>query len=394
MTCERSARRRSWARAAVVLVSLLGLASRSPRPAHAAPAAALESAAVAPTERDRAEALRLLREGNRLFDEGSYQEALTRYQEAHARVHSTKLLFNLAQAYRMLERPVEALDLYERFLVEVPDAAPALRAEAERQRANLEQRVAMLDVTAEGDRGDVIVGARVSVDGADEGVTPLGRPVRVTLGPHQIVVEPSDAAAAPFIARVDVSAGQRLVVTARLAPAPTAPAPVSAIEPPRAALTRSPTTAKVVVAAPAATTSGGAAPRLGLMARADLDWRLTGTGVAAAITSRVGAHTEIAVGGFWWPVQGAPVGGASLGGSVYLARPPFRPLISADAQLYVQGGAHWAARAAGGLMWDLDEHLGLFATAGIEHTSRRLVVNGAQTAETFFVPAVGVQGRL
>jgi len=372
----RRSRRAPAALAAAIVVTLL------------APAPGL--AAADGSEPDKVEALRALREGNRLFDAGDYQGALARYQNAYDRIPSPKLFFNFGQVYRTLGRPVDALDFYERFLAEAHDAAPALRAEAERHRAQLQGAIASIEVTAE-DQAGPVTGAEVSVDGAACGTTPLPRPVRVMPGPHEVVVR-RRAGGAPFVERVEARAGGRAAVTARWpAAAATAPRPAPAIQPPP------PSTAARAPVAPDARIAAGtrASSGLGVVVRADLDWRLAGAGAAGALTYAAGTRAELAAGGFLWPVQGHTIGGASLGGTIHPGGDGrWRPLLSADAQLYFDGGAHWAARAAAGLRCDLTPHLGLFAAAGVEHTSTTFAVGGARTAATFFVPALGVLGRL
>src|SRR6266700_981202 len=97
-------------------------------------------AQAAATEAERLEALRDLKEGNRLFEAGDYMAALARFESAYGKVPSPKLFFNFGQVHRRLGRTVEALEFYERFLAETPGAPAKLRAEAQQWIADLERR--------------------------------------------------------------------------------------------------------------------------------------------------------------------------------------------------------------------------------------------------------------
>jgi hypothetical protein len=384
LTTSEAAHLHPWRRIASLLV-LLAVASASGAVRAQAPA-------------DKQEALGLLHEGNRLFDGGDYQGALSRYKQAYARVPSPKLLFNVGQAERALGHLVEALESYQRFLAEAKDAPAALRAEAQRRCAELEKATAALDVSAERD-GAPIAGVQISIDGAAYGVTPLAHPVRVMPGTHQVVVEPGGGAPA-VVTRVEAPANAR---TAVRVPVPPVASPSPAIADASTELLPVPAApvAGDVQPAPAAATAVAmaAAPpghrgRLGVVARADLDWRFAGAGGAAALTFGVTERLEIAAGGFIWPVGGAPngpIGGASLGGTVYLSAGRLRPLLAADGQLYFSDGPHAAARAALGVAWDVAAHLSVLLSAGVEHLFGEVLV---ARSKTFPVPAIGVIGRI
>ncbi|MGC4122174.1 MAG: hypothetical protein QM765_47860 [Myxococcales bacterium] len=95
--------------------------------------------------RDRAKALLL--EGNRLLDEGQYLEALKRFEEAYAAFPSPKLQFNLAQTLRELGRDLQALEHYERFLIEARETdAPGLFQAARARVAELKGRIATVEL--------------------------------------------------------------------------------------------------------------------------------------------------------------------------------------------------------------------------------------------------------
>jgi tetratricopeptide (TPR) repeat protein len=350
------------------------------------------STARAQTPAEKQEALGLLREGNRLFDAGDYAGALSRYQRAYAQVPNPKMLFNIGQAERALGRSVDALGAYERFLAEARDAPTALRAEAERHRADLEKATATIEVVAER-AGVPAAGAQVSVDGAAYGATPLDRPVRVMPGAHQVVVEPGGGAP-PLVVRVAVAPGGRATARAQLPVEPVRAAARPLSEPSAAS---PPTGVRAekqpeIAATPAPGGSASHRRRFGVTARADLDWRLEGAGAAVALTFSVTEQFEVAAGAFHWPASDNPINGASLGGTLYLSARRLRPFLAADAQLYdYNKGLQGAGRAAFGVAWDVTGHLALFAAAGVEHVFGSLPI---VAPKTFPVPALGVTGRI
>jgi|SRR5688572_15996475 len=71
------------------------------------------------TEEDRkAEAARLLQEGNDAFASGQHEDALARYESAYQMFASPKLYYSLARALDELGRRADAAHFYERFLIE------------------------------------------------------------------------------------------------------------------------------------------------------------------------------------------------------------------------------------------------------------------------------------
>jgi hypothetical protein len=162
-------------------------------------------------------------DGGEALKRGDYRDALTRFKEAYDLVPSPKIHYNFGLAYRGLGRPADAIEAFEKFLVEANDASPDLRANAERFRSELVQQVGTVVLTCD------VEGAEISVDGRSHGVTPARAPLRLDPGPHQIVVEKTPAP--PFTRKVELGAGQRETVAVALAkePAPREPAVVPAI---------------------------------------------------------------------------------------------------------------------------------------------------------------------
>jgi len=165
-------------------------------------------------------------EGGDLLKQGEYQEALDRFKEAYGLFQSPKIYYNFGLAYIGLGRNADAMEAFDKFLSEALDASADLRANAERHRTLLAQKVGTIVVECD------VEGAEVAVDGRSLGVTPLKTPARLDPGPHQLVVEKSGSP--PFAKRLDLSAGQRLTIPVTLvvpvappaAPAAPAPAPI------------------------------------------------------------------------------------------------------------------------------------------------------------------------
>ena len=82
--------------------------------------------------------------GLRAFDLGKYDEAIAEFEEAYGYKDAAGLLYNIAQAYRLSNRPEEAVRYYRTYLERKPDAPNRADAEAkiERLAAILEERKA------------------------------------------------------------------------------------------------------------------------------------------------------------------------------------------------------------------------------------------------------------
>jgi hypothetical protein len=283
------------------------------------------SAAPASSEPARAQAEAALKEGNALFAAGQYQRALERYQAAQSLVASPKLLFNFGQTYRQLGRDVEAIEAYERFLAEVPDAAPDLRRQAQQRIGELLGRIGHAQISADLD------GAEVVIDGKSRGTTPLAAPVRLAPGPHQVVVQPPGSSGAPFVERIEIQGGRSVLVRARFA------APAAAARPP------APATAADAVVRRDAPPAAPKEPTVPALRRAG---QVT---VAAAVVLAVAG--AVMVGSSWMKYSDARDGGCVGRGSCdqdasYISR--------RNTQALVLLGAAGAAAVTGGLLWYLN----------------------------------------
>lgn len=86
-----------------------------------------------------AEARRLFEDGDRLYQEGRYEDAIVRFEESYALSGRPLLLFNMANAYERLARYASAADALRRYL---PNAAPAETEMIQTRITMLERRAA------------------------------------------------------------------------------------------------------------------------------------------------------------------------------------------------------------------------------------------------------------
>src|SRR6185369_13877750 len=137
----------------------------------------------AESEADKAKARAHMAQGAKLLDRKDFAAALTEFEQAYGLVPSAKIQFNIGVAKRGLGRKAEALEAFELFLEMSPFAPPASRAEAEKARDELRQKVGFLKVNVDE------AGAAVTVDGRAAGTSPLHKLVPVELGVHDVAAQ-------------------------------------------------------------------------------------------------------------------------------------------------------------------------------------------------------------
>jgi len=109
---------------------------RAARTAESVPPAA-EAASASP---DDEVARGLFQAGKAAYQAGKYEDALSFFEQAHARSGRPELLFNIAQAAERLRQDQKALEMFRAYLSQVPNAAN--RVEVEARIKQLEQWVA------------------------------------------------------------------------------------------------------------------------------------------------------------------------------------------------------------------------------------------------------------
>ncbi len=121
---------------------------------------------------------------NELRQAGRFVEAAEAFERSYAAVATSDAaaLFNAGVAWEYADRPLEALDTFERFVAAIGEQTPDVEAAREKI-ARLQQRVARVDVRLdEGARA-----RRITLDGRE--VDPEALPVRVVAGEVTLEVE-------------------------------------------------------------------------------------------------------------------------------------------------------------------------------------------------------------
>ncbi len=175
--------------------------------------------AAAQSDRAREQARAAAAAGAAHLEQGDYDKALDKFQEAYRLVKSPRLFFNFGLAYAALARPAEAFEAFEAFLREATDAPAERRAEATERLTELRARVAFVEVASP------VASTKVSIDGRPRGTTPLSRLLVLDPGTHQVIAEAS-IFERPWVHTFTAAAGKttRLTVVVPKA-APPAPAP-------------------------------------------------------------------------------------------------------------------------------------------------------------------------
>ena len=116
------------ARRGILALATLAICAVVPAPAQAQSEAAKKQEAKDHYER-----------ATRFYDVGKYGESINEYEQAYLLIEDAALLFNIGQAYRLWDRPEDAIRAYKNYLRRRPDASN--RADVERKIADMEKVV-------------------------------------------------------------------------------------------------------------------------------------------------------------------------------------------------------------------------------------------------------------
>jgi hypothetical protein len=144
------------------------------------------------------------------FDREEWQAALVEFLAGRQIFPTKGNTKNAAICLRKVGRFAESLDMFEALVRDFPGLLPGERALADREIAELRASVGTLDIR------DAPEGASVTVDGVDQGKTPIKAPLRLSAGNHSIRVVKDGYL--PFETRKDLAGREAAIVHAQLAP--------------------------------------------------------------------------------------------------------------------------------------------------------------------------------
>ncbi|MCB9598365.1 MAG: PEGA domain-containing protein, partial [Sandaracinaceae bacterium] len=144
--------------------------------------ATMSTLGVAHAQDDREAARVQFEHGVGLYEAHDYEGALAAFQEAYRLAPHPTVRVNMANCYDRLDRPIEAIHHFERFLAESPNAPRAQRREVEAAVTALHARVGEVRLAVAPD------GARITIDDNETRRAPVLEPILMTTGEHTVVV--------------------------------------------------------------------------------------------------------------------------------------------------------------------------------------------------------------
>jgi hypothetical protein len=164
-----------------------------------------------PPPEDVASARTHYKHGVQLYEQGSYTEALLELNHAYQLAPTYKLLYNLALVQMRLGDWAGALRSLESYLDGGgAEIGAARRAEVAQLLVDASSHVATMTIRVD------VEGARIAVDDALIGASPLPAAVRVNPGPHRVAATKDGYT--PASKDVDLTTGQRLELGLSLLP--------------------------------------------------------------------------------------------------------------------------------------------------------------------------------
>ena len=133
---------------------------------------------------ERAQARQAFQRGVDAYAAERWEEALGAFQEAYRIAPHPSVRVNMANCYLHLGRPVEALDHFERFLIESGDDVDrAQKREVRGQIAELRGQIGEVFLRIQPE------GSTVTIDGHTTRRAPILDAVKLSAGPHHLTVE-------------------------------------------------------------------------------------------------------------------------------------------------------------------------------------------------------------
>ena len=120
--------------------------------------------------------------GTLLYKQGKYMEAVDRFVASNRLVANASVVFNVAQTFAFLKRPIDAYNWYSTYLsFELP---PDKRALGEAEQNKLAPRLAILDVTTDPSGAEIVVDR---LELGSVGTSP--RKIAVEPGTHRLIAQ-------------------------------------------------------------------------------------------------------------------------------------------------------------------------------------------------------------
>ncbi len=141
------------------------------------------SAASVSAQDDTARARAAFTNGVEAYESGNYQHALEQFQSAYRLRPHPSVRINMANCYEQLNRPVEAIEHYERFLADSENVDETKAAEVRGSIERLRRQVGEIFVRVQPD------GAMVSIDNAESRRAPILDSIALPAGAHTVTVE-------------------------------------------------------------------------------------------------------------------------------------------------------------------------------------------------------------
>lgn len=183
------------------------------------------------------------------YEAEDYETALGAFQEAYRAAPHPTVRVNIANCYEQLERPVPALENYERFLAEADSVSPAQRTAVEAAIERLRPQVGYIRFEVEPE------GASILIDGYQRVQGPLREPVGVIAGYHSIEITMDGHQPRTLALEVGGTVTERVSVL--LEPIPAAVPEMASIETPAVEVSETPAPDYETEVAPANAGSGG-----------------------------------------------------------------------------------------------------------------------------------------
>ncbi len=174
---------------------------------------------------DRDEARAAFQSGVEAFEARRFDEALESFQNAYRIAPHPSVRVNMANCYESLGRPVEAIDHFQRFLIEAENPSPEQERDVRSAIRRLEQQIGEVFLRVSPD------GATITIDDETTVRAPVLDAVRLVAGAHTFrVTRPGFA---PSEQRIDVQGGARRELRIDLASndGPVDPGPGAEAEP-------------------------------------------------------------------------------------------------------------------------------------------------------------------